>query len=106
MRSLSPHAPHYQTGYVGDLHSRDVAYHRGTVWAWLIGPYVDAWLKVYPDDKAGARIALEGFTPHLSEFLVGTIAEVFDGDAPHAPRGCTAQAWSVAEVLRAWSLTG
>ena len=84
LRSLSPHAPHYQTGYVGDLHSRDVAYHRGTVWAWLIGPYVDAWLKVYPDDKAGARIALEGFTPHLSEFLVGTIAEVFDGDAPHA----------------------
>jgi predicted glycogen debranching enzyme len=106
LRSLSREAADYRPGYVGDLHSRDVAYHRGTVWAWLIGPYVDAWLKVNPTDQAGARAILEGFSPHLRDFLVGSIAEVFDGDAPHAPRGCTAQAWSVAEVLRAWSLTG
>ncbi len=105
LRSLSPDAPDYRTGYVGDLHSRDHAYHRGTVWAWLIGPFIDAWLKVHPGDPAGARALLGGFVPHLAEFCVGTIAEVFDGDAPHAPRGCTAQAWSVAEVLRAWART-
>jgi glycogen debranching enzyme len=75
------------------------------VWAWLIGPFVDAWLKVHPDDRAGARRMLSGLVGHLDDFCVGTIAEVFDGDAPHRPRGCTAQAWSVAETLRAWAST-
>jgi len=105
LRSLDPAAPDYRPSYAGDLHSRDFAYHRGTVWAWLIGPFVDAWLKVHPGDNAGARRALSGLVGHLGEFCVGTIAEVFDGDPPHRPRGCTAQAWSVAETLRAWANT-
>lgn len=102
VRSLSPQAVDYCPQYIGNLHSRDVAYHRGTIWPWLIGPFVDAWLKVYPEDTAGAQGFLTGLIPHLGDFAVGTIAEVFDGDFPHAPRGCTAQAWSVAEWLRAW----
>lgn len=101
LRSLSPEAGDYQAKYVGDLHSRDFAYHRGTVWPWLIGPFIDAWLKVHPDDKVGAQGFLAGLVPHLGQYAVGTVAEVFDGDPPHAPRGCTAQAWSVAEWLRA-----
>jgi len=103
LRSLDPAAPDYRPSYAGDLRSRDFAYHRGTVWAWLIGPFVDAWLKVHPGDRAGARRMLSGLAGHLDEFCVGTIAEVFDGDPPHRPRGCTAQAWSVAEMLRAWA---
>ncbi len=70
------------------------------MWAWLIGPYVDAWLKVHPDDAAGARELLQGFEQHYSEACVGSISEVFDAEAPYVPRGCIAQAWSVAEVLR------
>jgi glycogen debranching enzyme len=70
------------------------------VWAWLIGPFVDAWLKVHPGDHAGARRLLDGFDAHLSEACVGSISEIFDADAPYVPRGCIAQAWSVAEVLR------
>jgi glycogen debranching enzyme len=106
LRSLSRDAPDYRTGYVGNLHSRDQAYHRGTVWTWLIGPFVDAWLKVHPGDVETARGFLQGLVPHLRDFGIGTVAEVFDGDAPHHPRGCTAQAWSVAETLRAWAKTG
>jgi len=105
LRSLSPAAPDYRGRYDGDLHSRDVAYHRGTVWPWLIGPFVDARLRVHPEDRAGARRLLMGLAAHLGEYCVGTVAEVFDGDAPHIPRGCTAQAWSVAEWLRAWVKT-
>jgi len=105
LRSLSPSAPDYCPFYTGNLASRDRAYHRGTIWPWLLGPLVDAWLRVDPSDRAGARAALEGLIPHLSEYCLGTVAEVFDGDAPHQPRGCTAQAWSVAEWLRAWVLT-
>jgi predicted glycogen debranching enzyme len=100
LRSLAPGHPDYKAKYFGDLRSRDAAYHQGTVWAWLIGPYVDAWLKVYPDDRAGARRLLQGFDAHLSEACVGSISEIFDADAPYVPRGCIAQAWSVAEVLR------
>ena len=99
LRSLAPGHPDYKPKY-GDLRSRDAAYHQGTVWAWLIGPFVDAWLKVYPDDRAGARRLLEGFDAHLGEACVGSISEVFDAEAPYVPRGCVAQAWSVAEVLR------
>ena len=88
------------------LRSRDAAYHQGTVWAWLIGPFVDAWLKVHPDDRVGARRLLEGFDTHLSEACVGSIGEIFDAEPPYVPRGCIAQAWSVAEVLRCLIKTG
>ena len=100
LRSLAPGHPDYKAKYYGDLRSRDAAYHQGTVWAWLIGPFVDAWLKVHPDDRIGARRLLEGFDAHLSEACVGSISEIFDADPPYVPRGCIAQAWSVAEVLR------
>jgi len=105
LRSLSPDDPDFKPTYHGDLRTRDAAYHQGTVWAWLIGPFIDAWLKVHPEDRAGARRFLDGFTPHLDEACVGSISEVFDAVEPYAPRGCVAQAWSVAEVLRCWALT-
>ena len=78
---------------------------KGTVWAWLIGPFVDAWLKVHPDDKTGARKFLETFPQHLCDDGIGTISEVFDAREPHFAGGCIAQAWSVAEVLRSWIKT-
>ena len=102
LRSLSPDHPDYKPKYDGDLRSRDAAYHQGTVWGWLIGPYVDAWLKVYPDQTPQAHDLLAGFTAHLDEACVGSISEIFDAEAPFTPRGCVAQAWSVAEVLRVW----
>jgi glycogen debranching enzyme len=71
----------------------------------LIGPWIDAWLRVHPDDLAGARRFLEGLIAALDDFGLGTIGEIFDGDAPYAPRGCIAQAWSVAETLRCWVRT-
>ena len=80
LRSLAPGHPHYKAKYFGDLRARDAAYHQGTVWAWLIGPFIDAWLKVHPDDVAGARALLEGFEPHLGEAGVGSISEIFDAD--------------------------
>ncbi|MEN3340445.1 MAG: hypothetical protein V7647_4121 [Acidobacteriota bacterium] len=100
LRSLAPGHPDYKPKYYGDLRSRDAAYHQGTVWAWLIGAYVDAWLKVHPDDRRGARRLLDGFDTHLGDACVGSISEIFDAEAPYVPRGCIAQAWSVAEVLR------
>jgi predicted glycogen debranching enzyme len=105
LRSLAPGHPDYKPRYYGDLRSRDAAYHQGTVWGWLAGPYVDAWLKVHPGDRAGARRALEGFVPHLGEACIGSLSEVFDAEEPYTPRGCIAQAWTVAEVLRAWVKT-
>jgi predicted glycogen debranching enzyme len=102
LRSLAPGEPDYKPRYYGDLRSRDAAYHQGTVWAWLIGPFIDAWLKLHPSDKAGARAFLRGFKQELSDACVGSISEIFDADAPFLPRGCIAQAWSVAEVLRCW----
>jgi len=105
LRSLAPGHPDYKPRYDGDLRARDAAYHQGTIWAWLVGPLVDAWLKVYPGDKLGARKLLLGFEDHLAHGAVGTLSEIFDAEAPYRPRGCIAQAWSVAEVLRAWILT-
>ena len=105
LRSLSREHPDYKPRYSGDLRARDAAYHQGTVWGWLTGPFVDAWLKVHPDDKAGAREIVEAALPHLNQACVGSISEVFDAEAPFTPRGCVAQAWSVAEVLRCWVKT-
>ncbi len=75
------------------------------MWAWLIGPFIDAWLKVHPDDFKTARAFLRGFREHLKTACVGTISEIFDAEPPFTPRGCCAQAWSVAEVLRSYVLT-
>jgi predicted glycogen debranching enzyme len=102
LRSLAPGHPDYREKYYGDLRSRDAAYHQGTVWAWLIGPFVDAWLKVHPGDHATARSFLGGLVQQLDEACIGSISEIFDAEAPFTPRGCVAQAWSVAETLRSW----
>jgi glycogen debranching enzyme len=103
LRSLSPRHPEYRGLYEGDAYSRDTAYHQGTVWAWLLGPFVTAHLKVNDrsaESVAAARGWLQNFRAHLREAGLGQISEIFDGDAPHSPRGCIAQAWSVAEILR------
>jgi predicted glycogen debranching enzyme len=104
LRSLAPRDPQYRPRYEGDSLSRDGAYHQGTVWAWLIGPFITAYTKAHDrsdDAREQARIWLANFQAHLSEAGLGHISEIFDGDAPHKPDGCIAQAWSVAEVLRA-----
>lgn len=101
LRSLSPEDPQYRGHYGGNPLARDGAYHQGTVWGWLIGPYLTAWMRHGgAEGRALARAAVDGFADHLREGCIGTIAEVFDGDAPHEPRGTAAQAWSVAELLR------
>jgi glycogen debranching enzyme len=105
LRSLAPGHPDYRSHYDGNLLARDAAYHQGTVWAWLIGPFIDAWLRTHPNDRHSAREMLKGFHEHLGEACIGTISEVFDAEAPHIPRGCIAQAWSVAEVLRVFVKT-
>ena len=101
LRSLAPGHPDYAGRYGGGQWARDGAYHQGTVWGWLIGPYAMAYHRV-TGDTAGARRLLQPFADHLRHGGMGTISEIFDGDPPHTPRGCPAQAWSVAEVLRAW----
>ncbi len=101
LRSLSPRDPGFIGVYGGDQRQRDGAYHQGTVWAWLIGPFVSAHLWAY-GDPALARTFLAPFETHLADDGLGTIAEIFEGQPPFKPRGCMAQAWSVAEVLRAW----
>jgi len=106
LRSLAPGSPEYRAKYFGNLRERDAAYHQGTVWGWLIGPWVDAWLRLNPGRREEARAFLGGLVAHLDEFGVGSIAEIFDAEEPYTPRGCIAQAWSVAELLRCWSLTG
>jgi predicted glycogen debranching enzyme len=105
LRSLAPGERDYKPRYDGDLRSRDAAYHQGTVWAWLIGPFIDAWLKVHPGDLNTARSFLDGFRTQLRSACVGSISEIFDAEPPFTPRGCYAQAWSVAEVLRCFVKT-
>ena len=101
LRSLAPGEPDYKKRYDGDLRSRDAAYHQGSVWAWLIGPYIDALAKVYPE-RCSVDL-LQAFEAQMSEACVGSISEIFDAEQPHTPRGCIAQAWSVAEVLRCYA---
>jgi predicted glycogen debranching enzyme len=102
LRSLAPGEPNYQGHYGGDQRARDAAYHQGTVWGWLLGPFALAHLRVYNDPPAALRY-LEPLGSHIAAYGLGTLAEVFDGDPPHTPRGCIAQAWTVGEMLRAWS---
>lgn len=104
LRSLAPSDPQYRGRYTGDGRSRDGAYHQGTVWPWLMGPFITAYLKLNGRSEAALRQAQQWLTPlkqHLSEAGLGHISEIFEGDAPHRPVGCVAQAWSVAEILRA-----
>ncbi|MBW4516319.1 MAG: amylo-alpha-1,6-glucosidase [Timaviella obliquedivisa GSE-PSE-MK23-08B] len=101
VRSLSPDHRDYQGYYKGDRYQRDGAYHQGTVWGWLLGSFVTAHLRVY-NNPALAQEWLEPMAQHLRARGLGSGSEIFDGDAPMVPRGCIAQAWTVAEVLRAW----
>jgi predicted glycogen debranching enzyme len=102
LRTLNPSNPQYRPHYGGDQFSRDSGYHQGTVWPWLLGPFITAYLKSYdnPEARAKASAWLTPFQKHLTEAGLGTVSEIFDADPPHAPRGCIAQAWSVAELLR------
>jgi predicted glycogen debranching enzyme len=103
LRTLARDDANYRGRYEGDAYSRDTAYHQGTVWAWLMGPFITAYLKVHgrsPESVATAHEWLANFRAHLREAGVGQISEIFDGDPPHVPRGCIAQAWSIAEILR------
>jgi predicted glycogen debranching enzyme len=105
LRTLSSDHPDYKAHYRGDLLARDGAYHQGTVWPWLIGHFIDAYLQVHPD-PAAAREFLNAFPEHLNDAGIGSISEIFDAEEPYHPGGCIAQAWSVAEVLRAWVKAG
>jgi predicted glycogen debranching enzyme len=102
LRTLSPRHPDFKPTYDGDLRARDAAYHQGTVWPWLLGHYVDALLKTSNDDVGEAMGVLSGLVDHLQYGGLGQISEIFDAVAPYHPRGCIAQAWSVAETLRVW----
>jgi glycogen debranching enzyme len=100
LRSLAPRDPKYIPYYVGSPFERDSAYHQGTVWGWLIGGFIDAYQRVYPDRKDRVSEIIDGFQAHLSDAGLGQVSEIFDAEWPHSPRGCPAQAWSVAEILR------
>jgi glycogen debranching enzyme len=103
LRTLSPDDPRYRGRYEGGVEERDGAYHQGTVWPFLLGAFVTAWIKVHEKNKAVRRHAhrfLDGIEAHLNAACLGQVSEIFDGDAPHDARGCFAQAWSVAEPLR------
>lgn len=102
LRSLASGEPGYQGHYLGDQRSRDAAYHQGTVWGWLLGPFALAHFRVYADRAAALRF-LEPLGQQIRSYGLGTLAEIFDGDPPHRPRGCIAQAWTIGEILRAWT---
>lgn len=106
LRTLAPYESNYIGKYEGSVLQRDMAYHNGTVWPWLLGPFVSAYCKTKGHSlrsRMYAKELLDGFISHLAEAGVGSISEIFDGDEPHMPRGCVSQAWSVAEILRAYS---
>jgi len=103
LRTLPKTDPRYVSSYGGDVYSRDGSYHQGTVWSWLLGPYIDAIMKVGKNNEEAKQKAagvIEKFKYHLNEGCVGSVSEIFDAEAPHHPRGCVAQAWGVAEILR------
>ena len=102
LRSLAPTHPGYRGRYTGGPWERDSAYHQGTVWGWLLGPFALAHLRTHKDPEAALAL-LEPLRHHLEAYGVGSIAEIFDGDPPFDPKGCIAQGWSVAETLRAWA---
>ena len=105
LRTLAPRDPNYRGRFAGDPHSRDGAYHQGTVWPWLLGPFLTAYVKVHhesPEARQRADRFLDPLRAHLFDAGLGQISEVFDGDPPHVPGGCIAQAWSVAEILRTY----
>lgn len=105
LRTLSPEDKNYIGCYCGNVYERDKAYHQGTVWTWLIGPYISGYVRAHAGTKNTIEYAmglLEPFYAHLFESGLGTISEIFDGNAPHKPRGCISQAWSVAEILRVY----
>jgi len=103
LRSLAPGEPGYTGRYEGGPRDRDAAYHQGTAWGWLLGPFVLAHYRVYGDRQAALSF-LESMCATVDSYGLGTLGEIFDGDAPHAPRGCIAQAWTVGEILRAWRM--
>lgn len=103
LRSLTASHAQYHGRYAGGPAERDGVYHQGTVWAWLMGPFITAYLKVNGSSRKAREQAaqwLNGFNSHLHNAGLDQVSEVFDGDAPHDPGGCIAQAWSVAELLR------
>lgn len=103
LRSLSPGDQNYRSIYKGSPYERDSAYHQGTVWAWLMGAFITSVKRVYPNGRKSKKYVsdiLKGFNAHLKTAGIGQISEIFDADEPHIPRGCFAQAWSVAEILR------
>ncbi len=105
LRSLSPKDKGYIGHYQGNVYERDSAYHQGTVWAWLMGPYISAYSRAYAGSEDTLKYIkglFEPFYTHIFEAGLGTISEIFDGDHPHTPRGCISQAWSVAEILRTY----
>jgi predicted glycogen debranching enzyme len=105
LRTLSPGEEGYSGIYIGNQEQRDKAYHQGTVWPWLIGPFCDGWLKVYGEGGVSrVRKLITGFEETLTEAGISTISEIYDGDPPHAPRGAISQAWSVSEVLRIYNI--
>jgi predicted glycogen debranching enzyme len=101
LRSLGPREAGYHGRYAGNPAQRDAAYHQGTAWGWLLGPFALAHLRVYQDSQAAASF-LEPLLGSLGAAGLGTLAEIYDGDSPFAPNGCTAQAWTVGEILSAW----
>jgi predicted glycogen debranching enzyme len=106
LRSLAPGHPEYQPVYFGDLRARDLAYHQGTIWPWLIGPFLEAWRLAHPDRVEELRPVITSLGQHLASACIGSISEVFDAEPPYTPRGCCAQAWSVAEALRVATAIG
>ena len=104
IRTLSPNDPDYRPYYAGDQYHRDQAYHQGTAWSWLIGPYIDSLIRVKGEveGRIEAKQVISDFLPHLEEAGVGSVSEIFDASPPYYPKGCIAQAWGVAEILRVY----
>ena len=105
LRTLAPSDPQYRGSYPGGPPDRDGAYHRGTVWSWLLGPFITAYIKVNGGSEEAKRQAQAWLSPlesHLAEAGLGHISEIFEADAPHRPCGCIGQAWGVAEILRVY----